>query len=173
MERNLFTFRRFKKEDAELLYNEYVDICWNDIQPYYSGVGVVMAKSDFLEKIEKFANKQYRPPIVVNSNDTPIGFYRITYRRAHRYHELMLCLWSDKHLAEPILKEIINQALHRERPEDSLLVEIPGYAPELKQAAENLGLDLAGEIPNYLRHGEKLFHKYSYVITSSKWHANK
>lgn len=168
-----FAFRRFKDEDADLLYSEYVDICWNDIQPYYSGVGVVMARSDFLEKIEKFANKQYRPPIIVNSNDTPIGFYRVTYRRTHRYNELMLCLWSDKHLAEPVLKEIIDQALHRERPEDSLLVEIPGYAPELKKAAENLGLDLAGVIPNYLRHGENLFHKYSYVTTSNNWYSDR
>lgn len=132
-----------------------------------------MTKSDFLEKIEKFANKQYRPPIVVNADDTPIGFYRITYSRAHRYHELILCLWSDKHLAEPVLKEIIDQALHRERPDDSLLVEIPEYAPELKQAADRLGLDLAGLIPNYLRHDDELYNKYSYVITSSKWYSSK
>lgn len=77
MERNQFAFRRFKKEDAELLYNEYADFCWNDIQPYYSGVGVVMAKADFLNKIEEYADKQYRPPIIVNNHDVPIGFYRI------------------------------------------------------------------------------------------------
>lgn len=169
---NQFIFRRFKEKDADLLYNEYADFCRDNIQPYFSGVGVGMEKSDFLKEIEAFANKQYRPPIIVNANDIPIGFYRITYRRAHRYHELMLHLWNDKDLAEPILKEIIDRALRKERPDDSLLVEIPGYAQELKQAADNL-MDLAGVIPNYLRHGEELFHKYSYVITSSKWHTGK
>lgn len=172
MERNQFAFRRFKKEDAELLYSEYADFCWNDIQPYYSGVGVVLTKADFLNKIEEYADKQYRPPIIVNNHDVPIGFYRIKYRRAHRYYELMLHLWNDKDLAEPILKEIINQALNTDRPEDSLLLEISGYAHELKQAADNL-MALAGVIPNYLRHGKELFHKYSYVITSSNWHADK
>lgn len=155
------------------MFDEFADYCRNDVQPYFSGVGVGMAKSDFLKKIEEFADKQYRPPIIVNtSNDTPIGVYRITYRRANRYHELMLHLWNDEDLAEPILKEIIDQALRKERPDDSLLVEIPGYAQVLKQAADNL-MDLAGVIPNYLRHDEKLFHKYSYVITSSKWHTGK
>lgn len=172
MENSQFTFRRYKKEeDADLLCSVYADLCWDYIQPYFSGVGVVMAKPDFLRKIEEFANKQYRPPIIVNANDIPVGFYRITYRRAHRYHELTIYLWSDKHLAEPILKKIIDQALHGDRPDDSLLVEIPGYAQELKNAADNL-MDFAGVIPNYLRHGEKLFHKYSYVITSSKWHTS-
>ena len=172
MKNNQFDFRRYKKEDADLLYNEYADFCWNNIQPYYSGVGVVMAKSDYLEKIEAFTDKQYRPPIIVNNHDDPIGFYRIKYHRAHRYYELMLHLWNDKHLAEPILKKIIDQALHKERPEDSLLIEIPGYANELKQAADNL-MELAGVIPNYLRHGEELFHKYSYVISSNQWHSGK
>lgn len=172
MDNNPFAFRRFKEEDADLLYDEYADFCWNNIQPYFSGVGVGMEKSDFLKAIEEFSSKQYRPPIVVNSNNSPIGFYRITYRHAHLYHNLMFFLWSDKHLAEPILKEIIDQALHKERPDDSLLVEIPGFEQELKQAADNL-MDLAGVIPNYLRHGEKLFHKYSYVITSHKWHSSK
>ncbi len=173
MDNTPFTFRRFKEEDADILYEEYADFCWNNIQPYFSGVGVGMTKSDFLKEIEAFANKQYRPPIVVNADDEPIGIYRITYRRAHRYHELMLHLWNDKHLSEPVLKAIIDQALHRERPDDSLLVEIPGYEPELKQAADSLGLDHAGVIPNYLRHGENLFHKYSYVTTSSDWYSDR
>lgn len=170
MEHNQFVFSRYKESYATILFDEYADFCWNNIQPYFSGVGVGMAKPDFLKQIEAFANKQYRPPIVANADDEPVGIYRVTYRRAHRYHELMLHLWNDKHLAEPVLKEIIDQALRRERPEDSLLVDIPGYAPEVKLAADSLGLDLAGVIPNYLRHGEKLFHKYSYVTTSSKWY---
>ena len=173
MDNNPFAFRRFKEGDADILYDEYADFCWNNIQPYFSGVGVVMTKSDFLKGIEAFANKQHRPPIVANVDDKPVGIYRITYRRAHRYHELILHLWNEKNLAEPILKAIIDQALHRERPNDSLLVEIPGYAPELKLAADSLGLDLAGVIPNSLLHGEKLFHKYFYVTTSSKWYSDR
>ncbi len=173
MGNNQFTFSRYKDQYATILFDAFADYCRNDVQPYLSSVGVGMAKPDFLNEIKKFADKQYRPPIIVNtSDDSPVGVYRITYRRANRYHELMLHLWNSQDLAEPILREIINQALHKERPDDSLLVEVPEYAYELKQAADNL-MDLAGVIPNYLCHGEKLFHKYSYVITSSKWHSNK
>ena len=173
MENKQFAFNRYKEHYANILFNEYADFCHNNIQPYFSGLGVGIAKSDFLKKIEDFANKQYRPPIIVNtSNDMPIGIYRITYRRANRYHELMLHLRNDKGLTQSILKEIINQALNKDRPEDSLLVELPGYEQELKQAADNL-MDLAGVIPNYLRHSEELFHKYSYVITSSQWHTGR
>ena len=172
MGNNQFAFNRYNDQYAAILFDEFAAYCRNDIQPYFSGVGVGMAKSDFLKKIKAFVDKQYRPPIVVNNHDVPIGFYHIKYCRANRYHELMLHLWNDKDLAEPIFKEIIDQALSKERPADSLLVEIPGYAHELKQAADNL-MDLSGVIPNYLRHGDKLFHKYSYVITSSNWHADK
>lgn len=71
------------------------------------------------------------------------------------------------------LEEIINQALHKEYPEGSILLDVPGYAPELVQAAEDLGLDPAGTIPNYLCHDDKLYHRYYYVVTSERWYSTK
>ncbi len=172
MESKPFVFRRYKESDADILYEEYSDYCQANIQPYFSGMRVDIEKKVFMKEIEKFSQKQHRPSIVANVNGVPVGVYHIVYRHANQYYELMLHLWNDKHLIESVLKEIIDQALHRDCPNSSLLVEIPGYAPELKQAADNLGLDLAGMIPNYLRHGENLFYKYTYVITSKKWHSN-
>ena len=43
----------------------------------------------------------------------------------------------------------------------------------IESDADDLGLDLVGMIPHYLRHDEELHHKYLYVITFEKWHAAK
>lgn len=168
-----FVFRRFKEVDADILYDEFLKYCEANIQPYFSGPRIGMERNEFLEKVRQASDKQYRPPLITNSEDTLLGVYQITYHRANRYHELMLHLWDGKHLTKSILKEIIDQALHKELPSDSLLVEIPGYAPELKQAADELGLDLTGMIPKYLCHDEGLYSKYYYIITSKKWYSEK
>lgn len=173
MDNNQFTFRRFLESDADLIYEEYAKYSWSNIQPYFSGPCVVQEKKKFLEKFHEFAQKHYRPPIIANADNKPCGIYQIRYHRANRYNEVSLHLWSDKHLTRAVLKEVIDQALSKEIPNQYVLIEVPGYAPELKQAAEGLGLDLVGKIPNYLRHDDELHHKYFYVITFEQWHSGK
>lgn len=75
----------------------------------------------------------------------------------------------NHHLTKAVLNNILIQALHIERPNDSVLLEVPGYNFCLKQAAEELGLKLTGTIPNFLCHGPELFDKYIYVITTKEW----
>ena len=173
MDNKQFTFRRYIESDADAIYQAYANYAWSNIQPYFSGPCVVKEKSEFLEKFQKFAHKHYRPPIIANADNIPCGVYRIDYNRANRYNELSIHLWSDTHLAKAVLKEAIDLALGKEIPNQYVLVEVPGYAPELKQAADDRGLDLVGMIPNYLRHDEELHHKYLYVITFEKWHSAK
>ena len=173
MHNKQFTFRRFIESDADILFDEFMKYCRTNIQPYFSGVGIGSEKQRFGEEIQKFSHKQHHPPIIANAKGLPIGIYRITYRHSNCYHELFIHLWEEKDLTKAILNEIITQVLHKEHPEGSILIEVPGYAPELKQASVDLGLPLAGTIPNYLCHDDKLYHKYYYVITSSKWHSAK
>lgn len=173
MDNNQFTFRRFIESDADVIYEDYANYSWSNIQPYFSGPCVVEEKKKFLEKFQEFAQNHYRPPIIANVDNKPCGIYQIHYHRANRYNEVSLHLWSDKHLTRAVLKEVIDQALGKEIPNQYVLIEVPGYAPELKQAAEDLGLDLVGKIPYYLRHDDELHHKYFYVIAFEQWHAGK
>ena len=144
--------------------------CQTNVQPYFSGVGVGTDKQHFLEEIKKFSHKQYQPPIIANAENLPIGIYRVTYKHANFYHELQIHLWGAEIPTKAILAQIINQSLHKEHPEGRILIELPGYAPELIHAAENLGLELAGRIPNYICHNDELHHKYFFVMSSEKWH---
>lgn len=173
MDNKQFTFRRYIESDADAIYEAYAKYAWSNIQPYFSGPCVVREKTEFLDKFQKFSQNHYRPPIVANAENRPCGVYHISYSRANRYNELLIHLWSEPHLAKVVLKEAIDLALGKEIPNQYVLVEVPGYAPELKQAADDLGLDLVGMIPNYLRHDDQLHHKYLYVITYEKWHAAK
>lgn len=171
MENCHFDFRTCKDSDADILYEAAGNYLSANIQPYLSGTGTGLDRDALLENIRQLSRKQHRPPIIVNAEDTPCGIYRITYHHANRYHELMLHLWDARHLAKPVLRKIIDQALRTERPEDNLLIEIPGYETELKASADDLGLDHSGTIPNYLCHNGGLFHKYIYVVSSKKWHS--
>ena len=168
-----FAFRRYVESDADPIYEAYAQYTWSNIQPYFNGPCVVKEKAEFLEKFQEFAQKHYRPPIIANADNSPCGVYHIDYNRANRYNELSVYLWRDTHLAKAVLKEVINQAFGKEIPNQYFLIEVPGYAPELKQAADDLGLDLAGTILNYLRHDNKLYHKYLYVISFEKWRTAK
>lgn len=173
MDNNQFKFRRYMESDLDIIYEEFMSYCWQNIQPYFSGTGIGMEKYEFEKKIQKLSYMQHRPPIIANAKNVPCGIYQITYHHANRYHELMLHFWEEKDFTKSILEEIINQALHKELPKGSLLLKVPGYAPELIQAAEDLGLDLVGTIPNYLCHDDELHHRYYYVITSEQWYSAK
>lgn len=173
MDNNQFTFRRFIDSDADVIYEEYANWSWTHIQPFLSGACAVQEKSKFMAEFLKFSQKHYYPPIIANAKNEPCGVYQIRYSRANRYNELSLHLWSDKHLTKAVLKEVIDLALGKEIPNQYVLIEAPVYAPELTQAAEDLGLDLVGKIPNYLRHDDELHHKYFYVITFEQWHSRK
>jgi len=166
-----FTFRRYIESDADLVYEEYAKYSCSNIQPYFSGPGVIQEKIKFLDEFQKFSQNHYRPPIIANADNRPCGIYEIRYHRANYYNELSLYLWSDKHLTRAVLKEVIDQSLGKNIPNQYVLVEVPGYAPELKQAAEDLGLDLVGKIPNYLRHDDELHHKYFFITSFEQWHS--
>lgn len=171
MGQNQFVFRRYMETDADTLYSEYLKFNWANIQPYFSGVGIGMEREAFLAKFQQFSKKQYRPPIVADENDHPCGVYRITYHHANRYHELTLHTWEKRDLVKPVLKQIVDQALHKDIPEGKLLLRVPGYELDLKVAAENLGLELVGTIPNYLCHDDTIHNLYLYVITAEKWYS--
>ena len=171
MDNKQFSFRRFIESDAETLYDECMKYSMSNIQPYFSAVGVGMKKDDFLARFQQFSRKQYRPPVIANADDKPCGINRITYSHANRYHELMLYFWAEKALVKPVLERIIDEAFSKSVTESSLLMEVPGYEPELKEAAESLGLELVCRIPNYLCHDDELHHKYIYVTSSEKWHS--
>lgn len=166
MNNNQFSFRRYMESDADDIYEAYANYSWANIQPYFSGPCVVQKKAEFLDEFQKFSQNHYRPPIIVNAEDKPCGIYRIRYHHANRYHELSMYLWRDKHLTHAVLKEVIDQALGKKISGQYLLIEVPGYAPELKQAAEALGLDLVGQLPYYLRHDDELHHKYFFVTSA-------
>ena len=168
MEHNRFEFRRYLESDLDILYEEYIHYACSHIQPYLSGGEIGMDKSSFEKKVRQISRKQHHPPIIANAEGIPCGICRIAYHHANRYHELTLHLWNHRHITKNVLREILRRSLH---PEEYLLMEVPGYAPELKQAAEELGMDLAGTIPNYLRRDDRLYHKYTYLITSAKWHS--
>ena len=168
MDSNQFSFRRYKDEDADNLYQAYQEYTLENIQPYYS-VGIGMDRVQFLETIQKYSNKMYRPPIIVDDKDVPFGVYHLSYRHANRYYELALYLWDNQHLTKEILRQILDQVLYAEHPETRLLLEIPGYEPDLQQAAEDLAMDYIGTVPKYLCHGTELFDKHIYVVSSKKW----
>lgn len=172
MKSNCFSFRRFKGKDADCLYREYQEYTIENIQPYFSA-GVGMDKSQFLETIQKYSNKVYRPPIIVDGIDVPFGVYHLSYRHANRYYELALYMWDNQHLAKEILRQILDQVLYAEHPKACLLLEIPGYEPDLQQAAEDLAMDYIGTVPKYLCHGTELFDKHIYAVSSEKWNSAK
>lgn len=60
MDNKQFTFRRYKYEDADVLYEEYVKYALENIQPYFWGPSVVPERSKFLEGIQAYCNKASR-----------------------------------------------------------------------------------------------------------------
>lgn len=167
-----FTFRRYKKEDADILYTQYENYIWSNIQPYFSA-GIGMSKTEFLGSFQKYNNRVYRPPIIASGkDDVPFGIVNVSYKHANHYYEISLHIWDHLQLIKDVLQQILDQVLHAERS-DHLLIEIPEYETELKNAAVVLGLHHVGTIPDYLSHDNKLYDKHFYVITSEKWHSLK
>lgn len=173
MDKETFHFRRYMESDGDILYEAYTQYCRARIQPYFSGVGVGAERQRFLEEIQKLSRRKHCRPIIADSQNRPIGIYRTTFRRANGYHELMIHLWEGQELAVPILRRIVDEALHRERPEDSFLLEAAGCDPYLTEAAQTLGLKCCGMIPNYLCCDEGLCHRYFYVVTSGQWYSRQ
>lgn len=167
-----FIFRRYKNEDADILYTQYENYIWSNMQPYFS-IGIGMSKIEFLDSFQKYNNRVYRPPIIASSKDNvPFGIVNVSYKHANHYYEISLHIWDHHQLIKDILQQILDQVLQVERS-DRLLIEIPEYEPELKQAADVLGLNHVGTIPDYLRHDSEQYDKYFYVTTSEKWYSLK
>lgn len=169
MDSKYFTFRRYKEDDAEVLYQEYVKYALENIQPYFWGPSVVPERRKFLEGIRDYSNKKHRPPLIADESDQLFGVYRISFKNANRYHRLILHLWENKHLTKQVLERIINEALLNKQSDSSILVEVPGFGSELKRACEELGLKCMGTIPQFLCHGKELYDWHFYVTTAFEW----
>lgn len=169
MDNKQFTFRRYKDEDADVLYEEYVKYALENIQPYFWGPSVIPERSTFLEGIQDYSKKVYRAPLIADECDRLFGIYHVSFHNANHYHELMIHLWDNFHLMRPVLKQIIEEALHNGQCDHSILLELPGYDVELHQAADELGLKHVGSIPLFLCHGKELHDKHFYVITAREW----